>query len=89
MSITEYDQRGALGEGYISGEICDKKVLVKPITTCHPETPFVVWPCNEKRRHDCCKGSYLDEGGREETSMKAHTEVDGQMTAERYERTPY
>ena len=23
--------------------------MVKPITTCHPETPFVVGPCDEKR----------------------------------------
>ena len=61
--------------------------MVKPITTCHPETPFVVWPCNEKRRHECCKASNNDEGGREETSRKAQTEVDGQ-SAERFETTP-
>ena len=30
MSITEYDQRQTLGEGYsLSGVICDKKVSVK------------------------------------------------------------
>ena len=52
--------------------------MVKPITTCHPETPFVVWPCNEKIRQECCKGNNNDEGGREETSRKAHTAVDGQ-----------
>ena len=28
MLITEYDQRGTLGEGYL-GKICDKKVPVK------------------------------------------------------------
>ena len=42
---------------------------------CHPETPFVVWPCDEKRRHECCKASNNDEGGREESSRKAQTEV--------------
>ena len=55
--------------------------------TCHPETPFVVRPYIEKRRHECCKASNDDEGGREETSRKAQTEVDGQ-SAERYETTP-
>ena len=47
----------------------------------------MVWPCNEKRRHKRCKASNNDEGGWEETSRKAQTEVDGQ-SAERYERTP-
>ena len=50
---------------------------------CCPETPFVVLPYNEKRRHECCKASNNDECGREETSRKAHTEVDGQ-SAERF-----
>ena len=36
--------------------------MVKPITTCHPETPFVVWPCDEKRRHERCKASNNNEG---------------------------
>ena len=45
---------------------------------CHPEMPFIAWPCNEKRRHECCKESNSDEGRREETSRKAHTDVDGQ-----------
>ena len=54
---------------------------------CHPETPFVVWPCDEKRIHERCKASNNDEGGREETSRKAQTEVDGQ-SAERCETTP-
>ena len=44
----------------------------------HPETPFVVWPCNEKRKNTCCKESNNNEGGREDTSWKAQTEVDGQ-----------
>ena len=61
--------------------------MVKPIATCQPEMPFVVWPCNEKRRQECCKASNNDKGGREETSRKAQTEVDGQ-SAERYVRTP-
>ena len=61
--------------------------MVKPITTCRPETPFVVWPCDEKRRHERCKASNNDEGGMEETSRKAKTEVDGQ-SAERFETTP-
>ena len=52
----------------------------------HPETPFVVLPCNAKSRQECCKGSNNDEGGREETSRKAQIEVDGQ-SAERFERT--
>ena len=60
--------------------------MVKPITTylCRPETPFVVWPCNEKRRHECCKASNNDEGGREETSRKTQSEVGGH-SAERSE----
>ena len=61
--------------------------MVKPITTCRPETPFVVWPCDEKRRHERCKASNNNEGGREETSRKAQTEVDG-SSAERFETTP-
>ena len=54
---------------------------------CHPETPFVVWLCNEKRRNERCKASNTDERGREETSMKAHTKMDGQ-SAELSETTP-
>ena len=61
--------------------------MVKPITTCRPETPFVVWPCDEKRRHERCKASNNNEGGREETSRKAQTEVDG-PSVERFETTP-
>ena len=38
----------------------------------------MVWPCDEKRRNTCSKDSNNDEGGREETSSKAQTEVDGQ-----------
>ena len=30
----------------------------------HPETALVVWPCNEKRRHERCKASHNNEGGR-------------------------
>ena len=52
-----------------------------------PETPFVVWPCDEKTRHKRCKACNNDEGGREETSKKAQTEVDG-PSAERFETTP-
>ena len=46
----------------------------------------MVWPCDEKRRHKrkACKNN---EGGREETSMKAQTNVDG-PSAERFETTP-
>ena len=40
-----------------------------------------IWPCNEKRRHECCKASKNDEGGREETSRKAQTDVDGQSAS--------
>ena len=54
---------------------------------CHPETSFVVWSCDEKRRHERCKASNNNEGGREETSRKAHTVVDGQ-SAERFETPP-
>ena len=61
--------------------------MAKPITTCHPETPFVVWPCDEERRHERCKACNKNEGGREETSRKAQTEVDGQ-SAELSETTP-
>ena len=54
---------------------------------CHPEKLFVVWPCDEERRHERCKASNNNEGGREETSRKAQTEVDGQ-SAKRFETTP-
>ena len=47
----------------------------------------MVWPCDEERRHERCKASNNNEGGREETSRKAQTEVDGQST-ERFETTP-
>ena len=47
----------------------------------------MVWPCDEERRHERCKSSNNNEGGREETSMKAQTEVDGQ-SAKRSETTP-
>ena len=53
---------------------------------CHPETPFVVWPCDKKRRHERFKISNNNEGGREETSRKAQTEVDG-PSAERSQTT--
>ena len=46
----------------------------------------MVWPCDEKRRHKRYKASNNNEGGREETSRKAHTEVDG-PSAERFETT--
>ena len=46
----------------------------------------MVWPCNEKRRHERCKASNNDEGEREETWRKAQTEVDG-PSAERFETT--
>ena len=49
---------------------------------CQTVTRFVVWPGNEKRRHECWKGSNNDEGGREETSTKAQTEVDGQSASD-------
>ncbi len=60
--------------------------MVKPITTyiCHPETTFVVWPCDEKRKHKRCKACNNNEGGREETLRKPQTEVDG-PSAERSE----
>ena len=54
---------------------------------CNPETPFVVWPYDEERRHERCKASNNNEGGREETSRKARSEMDGQ-NAERSETTP-
>ena len=43
--------------------------------------------CDEERRHERCKASNNDEGGREETSRKSQTEVDGQ-SAGRSETTP-
>ena len=61
--------------------------MVKPITTCRPDTPFMVWPCDETRRNEGFKISNNNEGGREETSRKAQTEVDG-PSAERFETTP-
>ena len=53
----------------------------------HTETYLLVWPCNEKRRQECCKCNKNVEGGREETSRKVQTVMDGH-SAERYERTP-
>ena len=53
---------------------------------CHPETHFLAWPCIEKRRQECFNGRNNDEGGREETSSKAETEVDVH-SMKRYERT--
>ena len=53
---------------------------------CHPETN-IVSPCDEKRKHEYRKGCNNDEGVREETSRKVHTEVDGQ-SADRFETTP-
>ena len=47
----------------------------------------MVWPCDEKRIHKRCKACNNNEGGREETSRKAQTEVDG-PSAERIETTP-
>ena len=44
-------------------------------------------PCDEERRNERCKTSNNNEGGREETSRKAQTEVDGQ-SAERSETIP-
>ena len=42
----------------------------------------MVWPCDEKRKYERCKASNNDEGGREETTRKAQTEVDGQSVKE-------
>ena len=53
---------------------------------CHPETHFVLLPCDEKRIHERCKESNNNECGREETSRNAQTKVDGQ-SAERFETT--
>ena len=51
-----------------------------------PRNAFRGMAMNEKRRHECCKASNNDEGGREETSRKGQTEVDGR-NAERFETT--
>ena len=63
--------------------------MVKPITTyvTQKRLSFVVWTCDAESRHECCKASNNNEGGREETSSKAQTEVDGQ-SAERSETIP-
>ena len=42
---------------------------------------------DEERRTERCKASNNNEGGREETSRKAQTEVDG-PSAERFETPP-
>ena len=64
--------------------------MVKPITTYVTQkrlSAFVVWACDKKRRHKRCQACNNNEGGREETSRKAQTEVDG-PNAERSETTP-
>ena len=52
-----------------------------------PRNFFVVWPCDENRRNECCKASNNNEGGSEETSRRDQTEV-GEQSAERFETTP-
>ena len=70
--------QGKTRKDRIRNEKFRSDAMVKPITTlCHPETPLMVWPCDEKRRHERCKASDNNEGGREETSRKAQTEADG------------
>ena len=44
----------------------------------------MVWPCVEKRRYERCKACNNNDGGMEETSRKAQTEMDG-PSAERFE----
>ena len=60
--------QGKTRKDRIRNEKFKSDAMVKPITTCHPETPFVVWPCDEKRRHERCTRNN-DEGGSEETRV--------------------
>ena len=60
--------------------------MVKPITT-YVTKKRVSWYGHVMRRHECCKACNNNDGGREETSRRAQTEVDG-PSAERFETTP-
>ena len=75
--------QGKTRKDRIRNEKFRSEAMVKPITT---ETTFVVWACDEKRRHKRCQACNDNEGGREETSRKAQTDVDG-PSAERFETT--
>ena len=58
--------------------------MIKPINTYVTQkrlSAFVVWACDEKRRHKHCQACNNNEGGREETSRKAQTEVDEAIMA--------
>ena len=81
--------QGKTWKDRIRNEKFRRDALFKPITTYVTQKRlFVVWPCDdEERRNEPCKASNNNEGGREETSRKAQTEVDGQG-AERFETTP-
>ena len=51
--------------------------MVKPITTHYVAQKCLSWYGHVMRRDDKNVASNNDEGGREETSRKAQTEVDG------------
>ena len=57
--------------------------MVEPITT-YVAQKRISWYGHVTRRDEYCKGSNNDEGGMEDTSGKAQTDVDGQ-SAERFE----
>ena len=59
--------------------------MVKPIDTCVTQKSLSQY--GHVMRRERCKASNNNEGGMEETSMKAQTEVDGQ-SAKRSETTP-
>ena len=66
--------QGKTRKDRIRNEKFRRDAMVKPITTCHRETPVVVWPCDdEERRNERWQAGNNYDGGREERSRKAQT----------------
>ena len=79
--------QGQTWKDRIRNEKFRSDAMVKPITT-YVTQKRLSWYGHVMRRDDKNVAKQVnDEGGREETSRKAQTEVDGQ-SAEQYQRTP-